>query len=79
MLVLTRKPGEKIIIAGNITISVVEVSGQRVRIAIDAPRDVRILRSELRPWDEPAATPEAGRNAEWSEAPASDSGAVTVG
>ena len=47
MLVLTRKPGEKIIIDGNITLSVVEVTGKGVRLGIDAPKAVRILREEL--------------------------------
>jgi carbon storage regulator len=47
MLVLTRKPGEKIHIGENITITVCETEGNKVRIAIEAPRNVRILRSEL--------------------------------
>ena len=47
MLVLSRKPGEKVVIDGGITITVVEVNGGRVRIGIDAPADVEILRSEL--------------------------------
>ncbi len=56
MLVLSRKAGEKIIIGDGITLSVVEVKGNRVRIAIDAPDQVRILRGELACWQgEPAA------------------------
>ena len=47
MLVLTRKPGEKIVIGGNITLIVCELEGNKVRLAIEAPRDVRILRGEL--------------------------------
>jgi carbon storage regulator len=47
MLVLTRKPGEKIFIGDNIKVTVVEVSGNRIRIGIEAPDDVRVLRSEL--------------------------------
>lgn len=47
MLVLSRKPGEKILIGDNITVTVVEVVGNRVRIALDAPPHVSILRSEL--------------------------------
>jgi carbon storage regulator len=47
MLVLTRKPGEKIVIGGNITLVVCELEGNKVRLAIEAPRDVRILRGEL--------------------------------
>jgi carbon storage regulator len=47
MLVLTRKPGEKITIGHDVTITVVEVTGNRIRLGIEAPSDVRILRSEL--------------------------------
>lgn len=47
MLVLSRKPGESVVIGGNITVTVVETSGNRVRLAFDAPKDVRILRVEL--------------------------------
>jgi carbon storage regulator len=56
MLVLTRKPGEKIIIGDNITITVVEAIGNKIRIGIEAPDDVRILRSELACWDDEPAT-----------------------
>jgi carbon storage regulator len=47
MLVLSRKPGEKILIGDNITLTVVRVQGNQVRLAIDAPAEVRILRGEL--------------------------------
>lgn len=47
MLVLSRKPGEKVVIDGGITITVVEVIGNRVRIGIDAPDQIKILRGEL--------------------------------
>lgn len=47
MLVLTRKPGESIIIGGNIKVTVTKIQGGTVRIALDAPADVEILRSEL--------------------------------
>jgi carbon storage regulator len=59
MLVLSRKPGEKLVIDSNITITVVEVVGNRVRLALDAPPHVRILRSELleQPRQAPAAPP----------------------
>jgi carbon storage regulator len=55
MLVLCRKPGEKVVIGNGIIITVVAVTGNRVRVSIDAPDDVRILRSELAWWlDVPA-------------------------
>lgn len=47
MLVLQRKKGEAINISDDITITVVDICPDCVRIAIDAPRDIRILRSEL--------------------------------
>jgi carbon storage regulator len=57
MLVLSRKTGERIHIGDNITIEVRRVAGNRVTIALDAPRDVRILRGELeqaaREFEEP--------------------------
>ncbi len=51
MLVLSRKLGEKITIDGDIEIEVLEVSANRVRIGISAPRNCRILRAERRPGD----------------------------
>lgn len=47
MLVLTRKPRQQIMIGDNIVINVVEVQGDNVRIAIDAPREVKIYRGEI--------------------------------
>ena len=47
MLVLSRKIGEKIIIGEDITITVLEVERTKVRIGIDAPRDLNIVRDEL--------------------------------
>jgi carbon storage regulator len=54
MLVLSRKPGEKVVIGDGINVTVVGVAGNRVRLAIEAPDQVRILRGELACWqDEP--------------------------
>jgi carbon storage regulator len=47
MLILTRKTGEKIIIGGGITISVIEVRGDQVRIGVDAPKTVKVHREEV--------------------------------
>lgn len=47
MLILQRKPGESLVIGEDISITVVSVDGGRVRLAISAPQDVPILRSEL--------------------------------
>ena len=48
MLILQRKEGESVLIGDEITVSVVSVDSGRVRLAIDAPRSVSILRSERR-------------------------------
>ncbi len=48
MLVLTRKPGERIHIGPGITITVTEIKGNKVRIGIDAPEEVSIFRAELK-------------------------------
>jgi carbon storage regulator len=47
MLVLSRKEGERIQIGDNITLVVSKVSGNRVTIGIEAPRDVKVVRGEL--------------------------------
>ena len=47
MLILQRKVGEALVIGEDITVSVVSIDGNRVRLAISAPEDVSILRSEL--------------------------------
>jgi len=47
MLVLTRKPRQQIMIGDNVVINIVEVQGDNVRIAIDAPREIKIYRGEI--------------------------------
>ncbi len=47
MLVLSRKLDEKIVINGNIILTVVEVRGDKVRIGIEAPTDVPVHRKEV--------------------------------
>jgi carbon storage regulator len=53
MLVLSRKPGEQIHIGDGILLTVVEIRGNRVRLSLEAPDDVRILRGELAVDDQP--------------------------
>ena len=48
MLVVTRKPGEVVVIGDNIRLTVVAVHGQQVRLGLTAPADVPIRRAELR-------------------------------
>ena len=58
MLVLSRKEGEKLVIGDDIVLTVNRINGNRVAIGIEAPRDVRIVRSELQ-RHEVAAGPNA--------------------
>ena len=48
MLILSRKSGEALIINEEIEIKIIEVNGDKVKIGINAPQNVKILRSELR-------------------------------
>lgn len=48
MLVLTRRPGEEIAIGDQITVTVLDIRGDVVRLGIAAPRDVRVDRAEVR-------------------------------
>jgi carbon storage regulator len=56
MLVLSRKVGETIVIGNNINLTVVEIRGSGVRVAIEAPREIVILRDELDRWADPGAS-----------------------
>lgn len=47
MLLLTRRPGEKLIINDNITVTVLSVKGNQIRLGIEAPRDVKVHREEI--------------------------------
>jgi carbon storage regulator len=47
MLVLSRKVGESVIIGEGIVVQVLEVCGRRIRLGIEAPRDVPVRRQEL--------------------------------
>lgn len=52
MLVLTRKPNQQIRIGSDIVVTVVKVERNSIRIAIEAPRDVHILRGELERYED---------------------------
>jgi len=47
MLILSRKPGQSFKINDNIEITIVDISGDKVKIGIDAPKEMKILRNEL--------------------------------
>lgn len=52
MLVLTRKKNESIIIDGGIVIEVLQISRDQIRIGVTAPPEIKVLRSELRPFSQ---------------------------
>ena len=47
MLILSRKINEKICIGNNITLTIMEVRGDQVKVGIDAPKDVKVFRQEV--------------------------------
>jgi carbon storage regulator CsrA len=55
MLVLSRKQQEQIKIGDQITVTIVRVKGNTVRVGIEAPRDVRVIRGELPKVNDEAA------------------------
>lgn len=57
MLVLTRKHEESIRIGNDITITILRIEGNRVRLGIEAPRDVKVLRTEVELVAEPTSVP----------------------
>ena len=47
MLILTRRIGEKLIIGENVTVSILAVKGNQIRVGIDAPLEVEVHREEI--------------------------------
>jgi len=47
MLILSRKVNEKVVIGEDITVSIIEIRGDQVRIGIDAPKKVKVFRQEV--------------------------------
>jgi len=58
MLVLSRKKDEKIVIGDSITLMVIEIRGDKVRLGIEAPRDVTVHREEIYEAIRREATPD---------------------
>ena len=54
MLVLSRKESERIRLGNSIVVTIVRVSGDKVRLGIEAPPDILVLREELEPHAPPA-------------------------
>jgi carbon storage regulator len=57
MLVLRRKVGERLVIAGVITITVLEIDGSRVKLGLSAPPEVSVVREELIGTPRPSSLP----------------------
>lgn len=55
MLVLTRKVGERIHIGDDVVLTVVSIKGNQVRLGVQAPVDVKVMRAELLARDRAAA------------------------
>jgi carbon storage regulator len=49
MLIITRRPGQRVMVGDDVIIAVVDVKGANVRIGIEAPKDVPIYREEVLP------------------------------
>lgn len=47
MLVLTRRKGEKIIIDHNIVVTILSIDGNQIRIGVEAPKEINVVRKEL--------------------------------
>jgi carbon storage regulator len=57
MLVLSRKPTQSIVIDGHIIVTLMEIRGNRVQLGIEAPREIPVVRTELRSILENAPVP----------------------
>lgn len=55
MLVLSRKESQRIRLGDSIVITIVKISGDKVRVGIDAPADILVLRDELEPREKELA------------------------
>ena len=59
MLVLSRKTGARIVIGENIVVTVLSVCGNKVRLGVEAPRDLSVYREEIRRRIQDASRQEA--------------------
>ena len=63
MLILTRRINESLVIGDNVTVTILGVKGNQVRIGVDAPRDVSVHREELAQKDDEASASRTDRDA----------------
>lgn len=57
MLILTRKNGQSLSIGKDIVVTITRIAGNTVRVGIEAPNDVKVLRSELEVYDHDIPVP----------------------
>jgi carbon storage regulator len=67
MLIITRRPGEKIMVGDDVVVEVIEVSGSSVRIGIAAPKSIPVYREEI--WEAVEAENQAAAAAEVDQLP----------
>jgi len=72
MLVIARKPGERICLGDDITVTVLEINGSSVRLGLEAPPEVQIFRHEI--WLAIKAENQAAAEASTEEVPAAKGG-----
>lgn len=47
MLMLTRRPGERLMIGNNVVVQIMEIKGNQVRVGVEAPKDIDVDREEI--------------------------------
>jgi|HigsolmetaAR201D_1030396.scaffolds.fasta_scaffold05404_2 carbon storage regulator len=67
MLIITRRPGEKIMVGDDVVVEVIEVSGSSVRIGIAAPKSIPVYREEI--WEAVKAENQAAAAVKVDELP----------
>jgi carbon storage regulator len=67
MLIITRRPGEKIMLGDDVVVHVMEIVGNTVRVGIEAPRSLPVYREEI--WRQVRAENQAVAEAAPSELP----------
>jgi carbon storage regulator len=62
MLVLSRRCGQRIVVGGNVVVTVVSTRGSRVRIGIEAPLEIGVARQEVWAQSDESSSPETSQD-----------------